>query len=366
MKQYFKILYIISLTLALGGCGKDKTNNEPIETPIVSENPTTPEPVPTQSPEPTVEPTVEPTPEPIDYSVVKPNEIGNIMVVMYHGIIEDNPPYHRSEADFRKDLQYMYDHNYRLISLADYVNSDIDIPAGYTPIVLTFDDGLESTFSLEEVNGKLVPKAGTAVAILEEFCSEHPDFGKAAAFFINGGDGSTFPGAGTYEERLKWLVDNGYELGNHTYSHPKLNKLDAAQIQEEIGKVDARIKEVLPNYNLNVISYPHGIRPQEEYMSYITSGTYDSKTYSYVIGLREGVSGPMVAPLHVKFNPLNCPRVRGSEGEESDMWWYFDYYEKYPEYKYVSDGDPNTIAVPEDAKDNVNMELLGDKKLIVY
>ena len=113
--------------------------------------------------------------EDIDFSLVQPNEIGDIIIAMYHGI-QNNPPYHRTAEDYKKDLQYMYDNGYRLISMRDYIDHNISVAAGYTPIVLTFDDGLRSSFSLEEVNGELRPVEDSAVGILEAFNAEHPDF----------------------------------------------------------------------------------------------------------------------------------------------------------------------------------------------
>lgn len=293
----------------------------------------------------------------INYNEVKPYEVGHIMVIMYHGI-EDRPPYHRTKEDFLKDLQYLYENNYRLISMTDYKSGHISTPAGFKPVVLTFDDGLSTTFALEERNGQLVVKEDTAIGLLEAFCEEHPDFGKAASLYINGGTGA-FDGAGTYEERLKWLVDHGYEIGNHTNSHPKLSQLNGEQVQEEIGKVDRLIKETIPNYTVDVITYPHGIRPEEAYRHLVVDGTYEGNVYHYVLGFREGPSGPMVASFHKAFDAYNCPRVRGSEGEEGDLWWWLEYYKTNPELQYVSDGNPNRIAVPMDKADNVNVDKLN-------
>lgn len=302
--------------------------------------------------------------ESINYDEVKPNELGHIMVVMYHGIL-DLPPYHRIEEDFLKDLQYMYDNNYRLISMEDYKNNNINIKAGFTPIVLTFDDGLSTTFSLEEVEGKLVAKKGTAIELLERFCNENPDFGKAASLYINGGK-NAFEGAGTYEERLNWLVDNGYEIGNHTYSHPKLSQLNAEEIQKEIGMVDTLIKKAIKDYTVDVITYPHGIRPEESLRKFVVSGSYEGQSYNYSLGFREGPSGPMVPPLHIDFDPYNCPRVRGSDGAEGDLWWWFNYYENHPKMKFISDGNPNRISVPQEYEDKINLELIEEKELYIY
>ncbi|PKM52406.1 MAG: hypothetical protein CVV02_01250 [Firmicutes bacterium HGW-Firmicutes-7] len=356
-----KIPYLLLLlTFILVGCSK--------ELPKINENPSLEEVLP-EADLPEDDTTLQKEEDrqaevEINYEEVKPYEAGHIMVVMYHGI-SDQPPYHRTETDFVKDLNYLYEHGYRLISMEDYKNSNIKVEAGFTPIVLTFDDGLSTTFSLEEVGGKLVPKKGTAIYLLEEFYKVNPDFGKEAILYINGGNGA-FEGAGAYEERLKWLVDNGYQIGNHTNTHPKLSQLTGEQVQEEIGKVDTLIKTTIPGYVVNTITYPHGIRPEEAYRKFVVNGSFEGNNYEYQLGFREGPSGPMVAPIHVDFDAFNCPRVRGSEGAEGDLWWWLTYYEDHKDMKYISDGNPERIAVPEELKEKVNAEKLNNYELYLY
>lgn len=303
------------------------------------------------------------TPVETDYQQVKPNELGHIMVIMYHGII-DNPPYHVTEEQFLEDLEFMYENGYRLVSMRDYLDNNIKVEAGFTPIVLTFDDGLSSTFSLIEEDGKLVPKTGTAIEIIERFVKEHPDFGKAAALYINGGD--IFNGAGTVEERLNWLVDNGYDLGNHTSTHAKLSKLSSREIMKEIGIVDQIIKNAVPDYTLDSLTYPHGLRPKKGLRNFVQEGEYEGVSYSYQVGIREGASGPNVPPLHVKFDPYNMPRARGSEGEAQDMWWFFEYYNKNPHRRYISDGNPDRVSILKEDEKYLNKEKMGDKELYLY
>lgn len=302
--------------------------------------------------------------KPIDYNEVKPNEIGSIFTAMYHGI-KDLPPYHRTAENFKKDLNYMYENGYRPISVEDYVSGNITVEAGMTPIILSFDDGLSSTFALEkDNNGQLVPKEGTAVYIMEEFAKEHPDFGKAAVFYINGDD-AYGEGDGTYEERLNWLVDHGYSLGNHTATHPHLNKLNPEQIQKEIGIVDRMIKDAVPGYEVMSIAYPFGQRPAD-YLDLVKDGTYDGHKYHYELAYRVGYSAPYVSPYHTSYQPLNHPRLTANEGDDWDLWFAFNYYEENPELRYISDGNPATVAVPKKLEERVNKETLGDKELILY
>jgi hypothetical protein len=80
------------------------------------------------------------------------NELGRIPVMMYHGIQNitktnypggniDEEGYQRTATAFRKDLEFYYQNNYRMIRLNDYVQGIIDVPIGKSPLVLTFDDG---------------------------------------------------------------------------------------------------------------------------------------------------------------------------------------------------------------------------------
>ena len=106
----------------------------------------------------------------------KPNELGDIPVIMYHAVLLEAPTvYQRSVEGFKKDLEYMYSNGYVTISNRDYVDFNINIPAGKTPILLTFDDGEAGTFDLVKANdGTLVPKENTAIYLMEEFYKKHP------------------------------------------------------------------------------------------------------------------------------------------------------------------------------------------------
>ncbi|MDR1664324.1 MAG: polysaccharide deacetylase family protein [Clostridiales bacterium] len=290
-----------------------------------------------------------------------PNEIGNIMIVMYHGLSDTNK-YDRSSEGFLSDLQKLYDNGYRLLSLHDLIDGNITTPAGYTPVVLTFDDGKQTTFSLREDEGELVPAEGCMVDMLNEFCEEHPDFGKAATFFVYGSD-DTFKGAGTLEQRFAYLLENGYEIGNHTLSHANLKNLGAARIQEEIGLLDQRLRlQCGEGYLPRAIAFPNGERPGAENLrAYAADGECNGEAYHYDWALRVGESTVTANPFHIKFEPLNVPRVIGADESNAayavhDLGYFLRYYEDNPEAKYISDGDPETVTVPKELTHLVNGE----------
>lgn len=304
--------------------------------------------------------------EEIDYALHQVNELGHIMVVMYHGI-KDQPPYHRTKDNFIKDLTFMYDHGYELTTMRDYLDGTINVALGKTPIVFTFDDGLSTTFSLVEVDGELVVNPDSAIGIIEDFAKEHPDFGKTASLYIHD-TRSNFRGDGDDVQRLTWLLENGYEIGNHSATHANFKSLSAEALQKEIGQVDEYIAEVLPEYRLFALTYPYGAKPESSLIPLLSEGSYKSFDLNYEVAFREGPSAKFYPPLHRRFTPLTTPRVRGSEGEIQDLWWFLEYYEEHKDLKYISDGNPETLVIPSDMEEFLgdNEDKLSKLELIIY
>ncbi|MDK2801254.1 MAG: hypothetical protein PWQ70_2873 [Clostridiales bacterium] len=301
-------------------------------------------------------------PKAIDYEKVKPNELGEIMVVMYHYFGDKEQEFTRTFDNFRKDLKVLYDKGYRLISLDDFLNNNIAVPAGTTPIIFTFDDGPASQFNLIEKDGKLVVNPESAVGIMMEFNKQYPDFGLEGTFYINE---VAFSGSrGTEKERLQYLLELGMDVGNHTFGHTNLGQADPDTIQKVIGKHVAKMKEFFPNYKNNTLSLPYGAYSDTTF-DYVKRGTYENIQYKNDSVLLVGWK-PSPAPAHKNFYPLKLLRVRAGEGVQHDMYYYLDYFDKNPNMKYISDGDKDTVCFPEDMKGQLDAEKVGNKKVITY
>ncbi|MCD4734326.1 polysaccharide deacetylase family protein [bacterium] len=154
-----------------------------------------------------------------------------VPVLMYHRIdVHGGGRYNVSPVKFRKQLEELRRADYYLINISDLVEGRLDqVPAGKRPVVLTFDDSDDSHLRFLH-NGRLDPNC--AAGVLERFCEKHPDFGHGAAFFcLAGGErASFFNDYLRWEEKLVWLLDHGYEIGNHTTTHPDLSKLTPEEI----------------------------------------------------------------------------------------------------------------------------------------
>lgn len=270
--------------------------------------------------------------------VYKYNESGKIIIVMYHQFGEkETNEYSRSFDNFRKDLEYLYDLGYRSVSLRDYLENKMKVPVGCTPIIFTFDDGSKGQFNLISSGDGLIVNPQSAVGIMEEFYEEHPDFGLNGTFYINGT--SVFPGEGTVKERLEYLIDKGFEIGNHTYTHVNFSKASRDEIEKEIGSVNNMVKE-LTGYEMNSLALPYGIG-SKNYKEYLQKGSYNSIAYENEVILLVGAE-PVASVKNENVNLLSLSRVRASGGNklvDFDLYYWLDKMEKNPSMKYVRISD---------------------------
>lgn len=102
-------------------------------------------------------------------------------------------------------------------------------PTGRKRIALTFDDGPHPDFT---------PKFLALLASKKV----------RATFFLLG------PNAEKHPELVKAIAEAGHEIGNHSWSHPVLNKLTPDKIREELTKTNSTIEQA-------VGSRPHLMRP---------------------------------------------------------------------------------------------------------
>ena len=240
-----------------------------------------------------------------------------------------------------------------MIRLTDYIDGNIDVQLGKSPIILTFDDGLENNIKVTGVDekGEIIIDPNSAVGILESFKQKYPDYNVTATFFVNGG---LFQQEGYNEKILKWLVDNGYDIGNHTHSHVDFTNVDSVKTIEEIGKVYEILDNIIPKKYVNIVALPFGspYSLEHENMSYIFNSTYNNKTYETKTTLRVGWKAES-SPFSSDFNSKFLKRIRAydNNGEEFDLEMNFNLLKNN---RYISDGDINTVVIPSEKSDLLN------------
>lgn len=351
-----KKLIIFILVLSILGCNKVEEKEEKVETEkeIIEEVKLTKE----------------------DYINNNVNELGNVPIMMYHGIHNltneetnyiggnvDKSGYQRTQESFRNDLEFYYNNNYRMIRLSDYVDGKISVELGKSPIILTFDDGLKNNINITGLDeeGNIIIDPNCAVGILEEFKKKYKDFNVTATFFLNGG---LFQQKEYNEKIIKWLIENGYDIGNHTYSHVNFSKVDNLKTQEEVGKMYEILENIIPGKYVNIVALPFGspYKLDHENMNYIFTSNYNNKTYNTKATLRVGWESEL-SPYSISFNPKFLKRIRAydNNGSEFDIEMNFKILE---DTKYVSDGKEDTIVIKEVDIEKVNN--IYKKQVIVY
>lgn len=294
---------------------------------------------------------------------LKVNELGAVMILEYHRIAEEGR-WSRTPENFRADLEYLYEQGYRCIGLDDLVNNNIAVEPGCTPVVLTFDDADPSQFRYIEQNGDLVIDPRCAVGVMEEFDREHPDFNVTATFYVLPG---LFGQEQYAEKKLTWLVENGYDIGNHTVNHPSLGELDDNAALKELAGNIKMVQEYLPGYQQTSIALPNGSEPKNP--AILTYGEYDGVEVRFQASLLVGAN-PAPSPVDRSFDPLRLPRVQALDPSldtgDSGIYAWIQYFMENPERRYRSDGNPATVTVPKHMIDRVDMGKLGDKELRTY
>lgn len=278
-----------------------------------------------------------------DPAAVGANELGAIPVLMYHQITaKARRVYDMTPEAFGAQLQSLYDAGYRPVTAAAMAAGRMDLPAGRSPVVLTFDD---STFDQARIGPDGHPTPDSALGILEAFERAHPDFTATATFFVN-----STPQPFVEPAVLPWLAANGYEIGAHTRTHADLGKLDDAGVQAEIGRDVAALEAAIPGYTVQTLAVPFGVYPRTR--SLVRAGMHEGVPYSLdaVFGVAE-ISSP--SPFSTRFDVYNIPRLDTGLGVR-DAQDALARLAADPSLRYVSDGDPDRISFPADRADRLS------------
>jgi peptidoglycan/xylan/chitin deacetylase (PgdA/CDA1 family) len=352
---------VVALALGLAACGggPDETSAEP-----VSEDPEPQDEVPDEAPEDgpvdggddaadagdDPDEADEPTVPAVDPASVDANELGQVPVLMYHQLREDGGSiYDMSPEEFRTDLVELFDNGYRPVTTSALVNREFDVPAGTTPVVLTFDDSVRNQAFLDD-EGQLHPDS--SMGILIDVAADYDDVEPVASLYLI--TSSLFGGTADGPDIVRALHEAGMELGNHTTTHPNLGRLGAAEVQDELSTAISMIQDIVPSAEVSTLSLPLGVFPEDRGLA--TSGSGADGDYEHDAVLLVG-SNPAPSPWHVDFAPQALPRIltlRDPGELQGSAWWFEQFEVGQTHQRYISDGNPATISFPADRADQLD------------
>jgi peptidoglycan/xylan/chitin deacetylase (PgdA/CDA1 family) len=301
--------------------------------------------------------TLRPSPRQLQAAAgVKANELGMVPVFMYHRVLKKpQASLDRSLKEFRKELTRLATEGYVPITAAEYVAGRIAVPAGRHPVVLTFDDAHPSHLAFDASGA---PRGDTAVGVLMDVARQHRGFRPVATMYINREPFLMGPRA---KDGLRWLVQRGFEIGNHTDGHANLAQLSKQKVREQVGRNQKLISD-LTGRKASTFAYPFGARPRKT--SWAREGSAKGADWDFDGVFLAGWM-PAPSPFDEEFDAKEIPRIR-SEGKikEDDCKQYcstawLEWLKKHPEERYTSDGDPTTVAFPKSEDDRLPKKLTG-------
>lgn len=262
---------------------------------------------------------------------MKADELGAIPVLMYHQLVPvPRGVYDQTRAEFRSELVRLYSSGFRTITAADLVARRIDVPAGKSPMVLTFDDATVSQYA-ELPDGRVDPRS--AVGILLEVARRYGETRPVATFYVN---------ERPFADRTRYLASLarlGMELGNHTEGHVNLRQLDAAGVQRELARGFGLIRRAVPGARVTTMSLPFGAHPRDLTLARRGAG------YAFEGVFKVG-SGPANSPYSKGFEAFEVPRIRSGMKTGDQLFTSTYWLPRLMKTRFVSDGDPAVISFP--------------------
>ena len=184
----------------------------------------------------------------ISQTTMKPStQMIHVPILIYHsvaaygsGMKPSVKEYTLPPADLDKELSYLRDNGYTVISFDSLIHAMTDVSITLPPksVVLTFDDGWEDQYT-------------KAFPVLKKY-------GDTATFFIfTNGPNSGKPDFITWKQ-LKKMLDAGMDIESHSVSHPYLFAItDQAALDKEI-KTSREIITLHLGKTPDLFAYPFG------------------------------------------------------------------------------------------------------------
>lgn len=173
----------------------------------------------------------------------------NIPILTYHSIDESGSVISTSPDIFRRQMGYLSETNYNVVSLKDFVCSLVDkTPISAKTVVLTFDDGFQNFYSAAFPTLAQF-KFKATVFLVTDYCDKYNDWA---------GNPKELPRSKLLSwQQIRELNDSGINFGSHSRSHPDLRKMPPEQVRNEMAASKLTIEDSL-GCEVTTFAYPYG------------------------------------------------------------------------------------------------------------
>lgn len=228
------------------------------------------------------------------------NKMGRVYIVMYHHFRKGKGDMFRTPAQFKADLEQYYKLGFRPVLASEYIQNKMPLPPGASPIVLTFDDSNADQLQIKK-DGSVT--SNCAVGIWMDFAKTHPDFPVHGTFFVL--PDSLWGPARQVPKKLAILKSLGSEVGNHTITHPFLNRLSDNRVKWEIGRCSERLA-ALGIKPPDLFAVPYGVMPRNRSL---LKGFNWKHGHVPILAAFRADGNPARSPEDPKFTKFNVPRI---------------------------------------------------------
>ena len=177
--------------------------------------------------------------------------MSEVLVVCYHGVSPSwGSPYSITPARLQAQVAALLDRGYRPSTLSAAIAS----PPGDRTLVVTFDDALCSvcTHALPVLRTLGVP---ATVFACTAWVGRDDAMRIGADRWIGGAHERELVSLGW--DDLAVLRDEGWQIGSHTRTHPRLTQVTDAELRHELTRSKRDIEERL-GVECSALAYPHG------------------------------------------------------------------------------------------------------------
>mgnify|MGYP001431432064 CR=1 FL=1 len=326
-------------------------------------------PVAAQAPGAPPAPPASPRPAPAPPAVG--NELGRIPVVMYHAIGAkgkyDKEGLNISPATFRKQLELMLKAGWYPVNFRDlFVPGGLQqVPAGKTPVVLTFDDARGTQFRYLK-DGRIDPNC--AVGILEAFHQKHGDaWPQRATFFVLPASKYTdapFGQVGSVQKKFRFLLDNGYEIGNHSTNHRNMRHMPAERVAQEVIACRDYVRKIAPDATIDTFCLPYGEAPADPARLDLILNP-DGKPQGQNLGICIAWGDESYSVYDKRFDRRKVTRFGVHPGRFEKAIARLGPGGRDHRKLYISDGDPTVVTAPKEFAAFARPESLAGARLVV-
>lgn len=276
-----------------------------------------------------------------------PNELGHIPIIMYHSV-DDSKPFDKnglniSTKTFKLHIELFISKGMYPINVRDIRSHKTlaEVPKGFIPVALTFDDGRRSQFCYSAND---VPSKDCAVGILESITAQYPTHWRnRASFYVmpkSDYNLEPFQQTGRAAEKLTHLITQGFEIGNHSWRHLSLSNMSRKQVEAELLNAFYGIRKLCPSATLDTFCVPFGAYPLIKDWRNVLLNPLRQQTMMHQVVLMAW-GGSSFSPFDKRYDRTRVHRIGVSPGSLSAALQKLEQKNMY----YVSGGDASKLFV---------------------